>query len=332
MRFFNLKTFVIFALITLAWPFFSNAATLYIAPESKDVRVGDVFSVLVGANSQGVAINAATADITFDNNLLSVQSVGFSNSIFTVWPEEPSYSNINGNIHFSGGIYSPGWNGSAGTVLRISFKAKALGQVKLAVENASVLANDGIGTNVLNSNPGSVINVSKALPIIETKKSATTSATTTIVNPEVFLVPVITNLPNQLTEGSILSFAGNAISDGQMLLYIQKGKNNPEITQLDIKSSSRFDYAYKDPVTSGYYKIWARNILPGGVMATSSDVYYVEVVNPNTVNLIGHKLTYKSIISLLVLVSVTLLVFWVVTLLFYLKITRKKTVKNSLKK
>lgn len=327
MRSQNIKIFVISTLITLALPFCSNAATIFIAPESKDVKVGDTFSVLIDTDSQGISINAATADINFDNSLLSVQSVGFSNSIFTIWPEEPSYSNINGNIHFSGGIYSPGWTGSVGPILRATFKAKAVGQAKLAVMNASVLANDGVGTNVLNNSFGSSINITKALPVVEKQISNTKSitASTTEIVVLISQIPVISNLPDQLTEGAALSFNVNNATSSQTLLYIQKGKNNPEISQLDMNS----DFTYRSPVTSGYYKIWARNILPGGVMSTSSDISYVEVINPNTVDIIGYNISYRSIIILLSIISLTLLVFWSVTITFYLKLKHKKVVKNK---
>jgi len=333
MKYLTNKIFIFLSVIIFGFPLFSNAATLYIAPESKDVKVGDTFSVLVDVDSQGVPINAATADINFDNSLLSVQGVGFSNSIFIIWPEEPSYSNINGNIHFSGGIYSPGWNGTVGPVLRITFKAKAVGQAKLTVMNASILANDGIGTNVLNNKFDSNINISKAIPVVEKPVVVTKAvSTSTVIIENVvnnFEIPLLVNLPDQLTEGSILSFNGNGVSNGQILLYVQKGKNNPEITQISTRSTGLFNFAYRNPVTSGYYKIWARNILSDGIMSTSSDISYVEVINPNTVSVGGLQISYQSIITVLFIISVTLLVFWSVTLDYYLKLKNKKTPKKT---
>jgi hypothetical protein len=334
MKYRNIKICLIFVLFIFVLPFCSNATTLFIAPQSKEVKVGDTFYVLLDVDSQGLAINAATADITFDNNLLSVQSVGFSNSIFTIWPEEPSYSNINGKVHFSGGIYSPGWLGSAGPILRITFKAKAVGQAKLAVTNASVLANDGIGTNVLNNHFDSIINIEKALPVIEKQISdiKTVSTSTAEKEIEISTIPIINNLPDQLMEGTALSFNVSSAYGGQTLLYIQKGKNNPEISQLDIIPDSTFNFTYRSPVSSGYYKIWARNILPGGVMSTSSDISYVEVINPNTINILSYNLTYKSIIIILIIISLTLLVFWIITIVFYLNNKQKVSPINKIKK
>jgi len=322
MRSQNIKIFVLSIIITIALPFFSSAATLFIAPESKDVKVGDTFSVLVNTDSQGVAINAATADIAFDNNLLSVQSISFSNSIFSIWPEEPSYSNTTANIHFSGGLYSPGWSGSVGAILRVTFKAKAIGQAKLAVANASVLANDGIGTNVLTNSLGSSINISKALPAVIEKvpaKPGMVATSTAEKIEEPFTIPVIVNIPEELTEGSVLSFNGNGISNGQVFVYIQKGKNSPEITQINTKSSGVFDFTYHSPVKTGYYKIWARNISADGVMSTSSDVYYVEVLGVSGYKINNYLVTFSKVIYLLMLVCITFLAFWLLTLFFYLK-------------
>jgi hypothetical protein len=322
MRSQNIKIFVLSIIIAFALPFLSNAATLFVSPESKDVKVGDIFSVLVNTDSQGVAINAATADIAFDNNLLSVQSIGFSSSIFSIWPEEPSYSNTTANIHFSGGLYSPGWSGGVGAILRVTFKAKAVGQAKLAVANASVLANDGIGTNVLTNSLGSSIKISKALPavteIVPTKPGIVATSTVEKIE-ELFTTPVIVNIPEELTEGSLLSFSGNGISDGQVFVYIQKGKNSPEITQIDTKSSGVFDYTYHSPVKTGYYKIWARNISTGGVMSTSSDISYVEVLGVSGYIINNYLVTFSKVIYLMIAVCVTLLVLWLFTLFFYLK-------------
>ena len=321
-------------LVIFVVPSFTDAATLFITPRSNEVKVGDTFSVLIDTDSQGVAINAATADISFDNNLLSVQSVGFSNSIFTIWPEEPNYSNTTGNIHFSGGLYSPGWNGSIGAILRVTFKAKAAGQTKLTFANTSILANDGIGTNIITNSLGSSINISKALPVtIENVPVKTTIVATSTVEKivELFTIPVIVNIPDQLIEGSQLSFNGDGVSNGQIFVYVQKGKNSPEITQINTKSSGEFDFNYSNPVETGYYKIWARNISIDGIMSTSSDVSYVEVLGVSGYKINNYFITFKEVIYLLLIVSFIFFIFWLITLVLYFKNKQKKLITKKIK-
>ena len=324
--------------VSIIFPSFVNAATLFVDPQSKEVKNGETFYVLISSDSQGAPINAASVDVKFDNNLLSVQSLGYSNSIFSIWAEEPTYSNINGSIHFSGGLSSPGWIGSNGPILRITFKAKAIGQTDISLSNGSVLANDGLGTNVLNGLKNSSIKIIEAPIVIEKEKKAvetktvsTSTATSTIEKEsDLFIIPVITNLPDQLTEGSKLTFNGRGISDGQILVYVQKGKNNPEIAQVNTKADGNFNIVYKNPVSSGYYKIWARNILADQKISTSSEVSYVEVINKSSFNFNGFEITYKSLIMLLsILLIIVLILLIIVTVLYIILKGKRKGRKIS---
>ena len=80
---------------------------------------------------------------------LSVVSVS-KGSIFNLWTSEPSFSNSAGTVSFGGG--SPaGYTGSAGTVMTIRFKALSAGKTNVRFKSGSVLAADGLGTNVLSS-------------------------------------------------------------------------------------------------------------------------------------------------------------------------------------
>jgi len=325
-----------FCLTSLLFSFFvfplsASAATLFVAPQSKDIRVDDTFIVLVNTNTQGTAINAASVDIKFDQNLLSAQSVGYSNSIFTLWAEEPKYSNLAGNIHLSGGLSSPGFTGSNGAILRITFKARAVGQTQISLENGSVLANDGIGTDVLSSVQGSSITINKALPVVETKiittvTTATSSIATTTIGAieDLHLVPIITNVPEHLKQGSLLTFSGTGVANGQILVYVGKGKNNPAITQVNTVADGKFEINYEKPVLSGYYKIWARNLLPNGIISTSSDISYVEVTNDNFITINNNNISYIDIIMTLLILIFIIFVSWLVTLFFYFKLKKKR--------
>ena len=136
-------------LIAAAMPLFVHGeANFFLSPTSGDFRMGSTFSVLVSVNSGGAAINAASSQINFDNNKLSVVSVGYSQSIFTLWPGQPSFDNLAGTINFSGGLPSPGFTGSDGALLRITFRPKSTGSASVVFVNGSVLANDGAGTDI----------------------------------------------------------------------------------------------------------------------------------------------------------------------------------------
>src|SRR3990167_3960505 len=72
----------------------ADAAILYLAPSSNTTAVGSSFGVTVSVNTQGVAINAAEATISFPTNLLEVTSVSKFGT-FSLWTVEPTYSNAN---------------------------------------------------------------------------------------------------------------------------------------------------------------------------------------------------------------------------------------------
>ncbi len=131
----------------------TNAATLKISPDTGVYTVGGTFNATVVVNTQGKPINAADAQITFNPKELAVQSVSRGASIFNLWTQEPTFSNSAGSISFSGGSPS-GYTGTNGTVMTIVFRPLAAGSPKVTFKSASVLAADGLGTNVLTGMTG----------------------------------------------------------------------------------------------------------------------------------------------------------------------------------
>ena len=129
----------------------AKAATLYLKPSSANVTVGDLFSVKLFVDTEGVAINNANGDIQFPTDLVQVISINSSSSIFSLWVEQPSFSNDSGLITFNGGIPNPGYTGKNGQVLSVTFSAKKSGTATFLLGGSGVLANDGLGTDVLNN-------------------------------------------------------------------------------------------------------------------------------------------------------------------------------------
>jgi len=129
----------------------ANAATLNFSPSSGNFTVGNIFTVSVLVNTQGKAINSAEAVLNFPTAFLEIVSISKSSSIFSLWVEEPSFSNNAGTISLTGGLPTPGFNGSAGNIISIVFRAKRAGLASLVFSSAIVRANDGEGTNILTS-------------------------------------------------------------------------------------------------------------------------------------------------------------------------------------
>jgi hypothetical protein len=126
------------------------AASLNFSPLAATRSVGDAFSVTVYAQSVDKALNAVSGAISFPRNILEVISISKTNSIINLWVQEPSFSNTEGIVNFEGIALNPGYTGSQGNIITINFRAKARGEANLNFSSGSILANDGLGTNILN--------------------------------------------------------------------------------------------------------------------------------------------------------------------------------------
>ena len=124
----------------------ADETSLSLKPSSESFQVGKVFPVKLIVDANGQSINAVHADIIFPADKLEVVDVSKENSIFSFWPEEPHISDS--KISFSGGLPNPGFIG-IGEVITVNFRAKKEGPVNLEIGEGKVLANDGLGTNIL---------------------------------------------------------------------------------------------------------------------------------------------------------------------------------------
>ena len=135
---------------------FASAATLYLSPPSGNYLTNQDIPVVVYVTSSEQAINAVSGSISFRTNRLEAISISKTGSSIGLWIQEPNFSNETGSINFEGIILNPGFQGIGGKVLTITFRPKAAGEARLSIANASILANDGQGTNVLTTVEGSV--------------------------------------------------------------------------------------------------------------------------------------------------------------------------------
>ena len=160
MKSFYYTRFVFVATIVIFFfsPVLALAATLAVSPATGVYSAGATFSVRVLVNTAGKPINAAEGTLKFNPQELTVVAVDRSGSIFNLWVTEPTFSNSAGTITFSGGLPS-GYTGSSGTVFNVTFRTKAASTAKVSLTGGSVLANDGMGTNVLTSMSGGTYTV-----------------------------------------------------------------------------------------------------------------------------------------------------------------------------
>ncbi len=156
---------VLILLIICLWPQISKSAggaVLYLAPISESRQVGETFDLAVRVDSSNQAINAVSGVLNFSQNNLEVANISKAGSVLSLWVDGPIFNNDKGEIRFSGGLPSPGFQGTAGTILHIIFKAKSAGVGSIIWKKGVVLANDGSGTNIVSDLQGTDFGIEKA--------------------------------------------------------------------------------------------------------------------------------------------------------------------------
>lgn len=134
-------------------------ASLYVGPASGTFIVGSTFTVSLYLNTGGQSVNAIQANLTFPPNLLQVVSPSSGQSVIQVWVDQPSYSNVNGTLHFQGAIPTPGINTDAGLLSTVMFRVMATGNAAVSIVDSKVLLNDGNGTDALSQTTNGIYNL-----------------------------------------------------------------------------------------------------------------------------------------------------------------------------
>lgn len=173
---------------------YSEAASLYFSPSSATYRQGETFQISLFVNSTDQAMNAAQATLYFPTDKLSVISVSTKNSIFSLMVESPTFTNVGGNAGFSGIVLNPGYTGKSGRLVTVNFSAKALGKATVSIGAAQVLANDGVGTNILTGRGSATVNIVER-PKVEPKPEVKPEIKPT-TTPETVATPTVIYVTN----------------------------------------------------------------------------------------------------------------------------------------
>lgn len=157
--------FALAAILVVAFaPVRAHAAALQLSA-GQGYAVGQTFPVTVlVSTAAGESANAVSATLSYAPSQLKLVSISTSPSIISMWPAAPTYSNTSGSADLEGIVLNPGYSGQGGTVATLMFKAVAVGSATISFSQASVLANDGQGTNILTAAPSKTISIGGAAP------------------------------------------------------------------------------------------------------------------------------------------------------------------------
>jgi hypothetical protein len=124
------------------------AASQYFSPSAGSYSADSTFSIGIYADSAEEAASAFSGLVYFPVEKLNVVSLSKAGSIISLWVREPAYSNTEGTISFEGLIPNPGFTGSGGKLLTVTFKALGEDAVDLTFLEGAILANDGRGSDI----------------------------------------------------------------------------------------------------------------------------------------------------------------------------------------
>ncbi len=137
------------------------AADVLLTPSTGSYSTGQTFTATIQVDPAGDSVNAVEASLSFNTSVLSVVSVSKTGSVFSLWTTEPAFSNTAGTITFGGGSPTP--FSARSNLLTVTFRANTAGTGAVTFTEASALAADGLGTDVLEASPGATYTIGAAV-------------------------------------------------------------------------------------------------------------------------------------------------------------------------
>lgn len=160
------------------------AATFNFSPTSTEVRPNNTFDVQVNVDAQTDQIAGADIYLTYDANLLEVQTIT-DGSYFPQVEDVPS----TGRLYLTGFVNTQGdYKTGAGTVATVTFKALAEGNTEITIDcdttqtdTSKIVQNDTAVTNILDcsSLQSHPVTISATAPDNGTSSTTTTTTTAT---------------------------------------------------------------------------------------------------------------------------------------------------------
>ena len=295
-----------------ALPAAAHAATMEISPEFTLLQVGQSITLTIVTQSSE-PVNAVTATLSFPADILSVTSISKNDSAFTLWVQEPKFSNTSGTISFSGIVPDPGVNDRA-LVLVVRMRANRAGTAVLRFNSAAVLANDGQGTNVITgTTPASITVTPSPVPapaapavIKEVPSAPAAQEEPSAPKKPLFEAPIITQYQNVAREYGPVSVSGTSRHTGSSIaVHFVSGDIKIKGT-ASVDPSGNFKYVHTGGLPAGDYSIYAIVQDWNGVSGNSNTVY-MEVLSVNRVMIVGFSIPIWYLLLIIIVLSGLLL-------------------------
>jgi hypothetical protein len=258
---------VFFSLFFMQIAVFASENFIISSP-AKDIVVGETVAINIFVSSTNQSINAISGTLNISGGA-SVSSVSKQGSIIDFWTNEPS---VFGNqIRFEGVALNPGYQGSSGKIFSINLSAKKESVVTLSFSDGSILANDGLGSNIIDSLASKTFKIVSGNPIKVDVIPNKAIAGVPSVSQKVVALPVITEYsqsiesesraylkgkgePNALTKLVFNDVSIKSLGE-QFISSLQTKKEKPSEALVKNDESGFFQYLSADNLVSGAYNV-----------------------------------------------------------------------------
>lgn len=143
------RFFIIITFLCLACAAPVHAAeTILISANKPIVTIGEQEVLSVYVTSPEQAMNAVSGTLTIPGNV-SIDSISNNGSIVDFWTQEPHQ--FGGVVKFEGIVLNPGYTGDRGVLFTMAVSGKKTGTAGFALTSGTILANDGLGSNILDT-------------------------------------------------------------------------------------------------------------------------------------------------------------------------------------
>jgi hypothetical protein len=266
------------AVALILFPFWAQAAdgTLYMLPERGAYNIGEIFEVKVLADSGGVPINAVEAELNFNPTALAVESISTQDSVLSSFSTEPSFSNAEGIIVFSGWTGGT-FTGNDGLLITITFKALRDASANAHLAAGAMLAVQD-GSNIITNMKSGVYTVAPrelVRPTIPSGASSTPQQVPEIISSPA-PPPLFSQYEQSIRAGEFVVVRGTTDPSSRLIVWLQKGT---EETMHSVTSDSdgTFTFTAPRPAEEGVYRIWAAVEDAYGVPGPQSDRIAINV-------------------------------------------------------
>lgn len=317
---------VFFAIFFFSFNQKVDAAFLQMRPSQNEVSVGNIINIQITVDTLGKVINNAESIIQFPKDLLEVVSIDKRSSIFSLWVEEPGFSNSVGQITFNGGVPNPGFTGGNGNIVSIIFRAKKTGLASIIFSNSAVRENDGLGTDIISGTSNSQINIInlpavepvKPVPVEEPKPALLPVEEQTKNEPEStdseIAPPLNIDLyPSKIKVNESIEISGTAPYKYGLLKISLKDKDGLVQThQVKTNSYYQFSFISQPILKEGNYTVWVEALADDKNITLSSQNINIFVEKPLILSIGSYTIGLMKVLipaAILVIIFILLIMY-----------------------